>query len=143
MRRYEFSSSLLVSRVIDDPVNASPVHLFGGIVGACPYLHHPSPGRWLLRRVGCWRMPCRCRHHRSGFLCRPLLCSRDLSEGDARCFARHRFSPHPTPQTSNLPLLQEGGGLVYVAPFRHCIWVTSCAGTAESPAAVATSSLSR
>ena len=33
-RRYELSSSLLVSRGVDDPVNASPVHLFGGIVGA-------------------------------------------------------------------------------------------------------------
>jgi ammonia channel protein AmtB len=32
--RYELSSSFLASKGIDDPVNASPVHLFAGIVGA-------------------------------------------------------------------------------------------------------------
>ena len=32
--RYELSAGFLERRGIDDPVNASPVHLFGGLVGA-------------------------------------------------------------------------------------------------------------
>ncbi len=31
--RYELASAWLVRMGIDDPVNASPVHLFGGVVG--------------------------------------------------------------------------------------------------------------
>jgi ammonia channel protein AmtB len=32
--RYELSSIFLVSKGIDDPVNASPVHLFAGLLGS-------------------------------------------------------------------------------------------------------------
>ena len=85
---YELASLALVRAGIDDPVNASPVHLVGGLIGEpmrtvwrkrlhlspCRHGGQSQSGSCLTIRV--------CRHHRRRILRRPRVCLRYLPKGD-------------------------------------------------------------